>query len=145
MLFFMLFSTFLCFCFKGKCKLSSLLSHQSSVLCLLLNFVFWTLFPPFFRIAFPLVHVWSFENCIILLSGCLSILSNLTLKQKYGAILSTHEDTILQIWLTCGYRCWGFHAGTTIAGIHELEKMGFRAALMNAVLAATERGEKFSK
>jgi pyrroline-5-carboxylate reductase len=35
--------------------------------------------------------------------------------------------------------------GTTIAGIHELEKMGFRAALMNAVLAATERGEKFSK
>ncbi len=61
----------------------------------LLNFVLWTLFPPFFRIAFPLVHVCSFENCITLLSGHLSILSKLTLEQKYGGILSTHEDTIL--------------------------------------------------
>ncbi len=30
--------------------------------------------------------------------------------------------------------------GTTIAGIHELERGGFRASVMNAVLAATKRG-----
>ncbi|OAE28954.1 hypothetical protein AXG93_2960s1330 [Marchantia polymorpha subsp. ruderalis] len=35
-------------------------------------------------------------------------------------------------------------AGTTIAGIHELEKAGFRAALMNAVIAATKRGDEMS-
>ncbi|KAL9264257.1 Pyrroline-5-carboxylate reductase-like protein [Drosera capensis] len=34
--------------------------------------------------------------------------------------------------------------GTTIAGIHELEKGGFRANLMNAVVAATERCKKLS-
>ena len=32
--------------------------------------------------------------------------------------------------------------GTTIAGVHELEKGGFRAALMNAVEAATLRGRE---
>ena len=31
--------------------------------------------------------------------------------------------------------------GTTIAGIHELERSGFRAAMMNAVEAATERSK----
>ncbi|KAK8939882.1 Pyrroline-5-carboxylate reductase [Platanthera guangdongensis] len=31
-------------------------------------------------------------------------------------------------------------AGTTIAGIHELEKGGFRGTLMSAVIAATKRG-----
>ena len=30
--------------------------------------------------------------------------------------------------------------GTTIAGIHELERGGFRASVMNAVVAATRRG-----
>ncbi|EFJ11423.1 hypothetical protein SELMODRAFT_235312 [Selaginella moellendorffii] len=35
--------------------------------------------------------------------------------------------------------------GTTIAGLHELEKGGVRAAFINAVVAATERGEKLSK
>lgn len=34
--------------------------------------------------------------------------------------------------------------GTTIAGLHELEKAGFRAAWMNAVLAATKRGEQLA-
>ncbi|CAA6669021.1 unnamed protein product [Spirodela intermedia] len=36
-------------------------------------------------------------------------------------------------------------AGTTIAGIHELEKGGFRGTLMNAVIAATNRCRELSK
>jgi pyrroline-5-carboxylate reductase len=35
--------------------------------------------------------------------------------------------------------------GTTIAGIHALEKGGLRAALINAVQAATERSQELSK
>ncbi|CAI5995601.1 unnamed protein product [Closterium sp. NIES-64] len=35
--------------------------------------------------------------------------------------------------------------GTTIAGIYALEKGGFRATLMNAVVAATERSKELSK
>ncbi|KAK3218150.1 hypothetical protein Dsin_012120 [Dipteronia sinensis] len=34
--------------------------------------------------------------------------------------------------------------GTTIAGIHELEKSGFRGILMNAVVAAAKRGKELS-
>lgn len=34
--------------------------------------------------------------------------------------------------------------GTTIAGIHELEKTGFRGSLMNAVVAAGKRGQELS-
>ncbi|MCO5573654.1 hypothetical protein L7F22_027426 [Adiantum nelumboides] len=36
-------------------------------------------------------------------------------------------------------------AGTTIAGIRVLEKAGFRAALIDAVIAAAKRGEELSK
>jgi pyrroline-5-carboxylate reductase len=35
--------------------------------------------------------------------------------------------------------------GTTIAGVHELEKAGFRAACINAVVAATNRAQELSK
>ena len=35
--------------------------------------------------------------------------------------------------------------GTTIEAVHELEKGGLRAALMNAVRAATEKSKQFSK
>ncbi|KAM7269930.1 hypothetical protein ACFE04_029144 [Oxalis oulophora] len=35
--------------------------------------------------------------------------------------------------------------GTTIAGIHELEKGGFRGTLMNAVVAAAKRGQELSQ
>lgn len=35
--------------------------------------------------------------------------------------------------------------GTTIAGVHELERGGFRATCMNAVLAATQRALELSK
>ncbi|KAM7271755.1 hypothetical protein ACFE04_030969 [Oxalis oulophora] len=35
--------------------------------------------------------------------------------------------------------------GTTIAGIHELEKGGFRGTLMNAVVAAANRGQELSQ
>lgn len=35
--------------------------------------------------------------------------------------------------------------GTTIAGVHELEKGGFRGILMNAVLAAAKRSREFSQ
>lgn len=34
--------------------------------------------------------------------------------------------------------------GTTIAGIHELEKSGFRGILMNAVVAAAKRSRELS-
>ena len=34
--------------------------------------------------------------------------------------------------------------GTTIAGIQELEKAGFRGILMNAVVAAAKRGKELS-
>lgn len=36
-------------------------------------------------------------------------------------------------------------AGTTIAGVHELEKGAFRSTVMNAVLAATNRANELSK
>ncbi|GAB4820821.1 hypothetical protein N2152v2_007867 [Parachlorella kessleri] len=36
-------------------------------------------------------------------------------------------------------------AGTTIAGVHELEKAGTRAAFINAVYAATQRADDLSK
>jgi pyrroline-5-carboxylate reductase len=36
-------------------------------------------------------------------------------------------------------------AGTTIAGIHELEKGGFRGTLMNAVIAAAKRSRELSQ
>jgi pyrroline-5-carboxylate reductase len=35
--------------------------------------------------------------------------------------------------------------GTTIAGIHELEKGGLRATLMNAVVAATARSMELGR
>jgi pyrroline-5-carboxylate reductase len=35
--------------------------------------------------------------------------------------------------------------GTTIAGIHALERSGLRAAMMNAVEAATERSRALSQ
>ncbi|CAI7906581.1 unnamed protein product [Closterium sp. NIES-53] len=36
------------------------------------------------------------------------------------------------------------HAGTTIAGLHELERGGFRSLLMNAVVAAANRSKELS-
>ena len=36
-------------------------------------------------------------------------------------------------------------AGTTIAGVHELEKGGLRATLMNAVMQSTHRADELSK
>lgn len=35
--------------------------------------------------------------------------------------------------------------GTTIAGVHELEKSGFRGILMNAVVAAAKRSRELSQ
>lgn len=35
--------------------------------------------------------------------------------------------------------------GTTIAGVHELEKAGVRAAFMNAVFSATQRANELSR
>lgn len=35
--------------------------------------------------------------------------------------------------------------GTTIAGIHELEKGAFRASLMSAVVASTKRSQEMSQ
>jgi pyrroline-5-carboxylate reductase len=40
---------------------------------------------------------------------------------------------------------WLPFAGTTIAGVHELEKAGVRNAFINAVLAATNRADELSK
>lgn len=36
-------------------------------------------------------------------------------------------------------------AGTTIAGVHELEKAGTRAAFINAVYAAATRADELSR
>ncbi len=36
-------------------------------------------------------------------------------------------------------------AGTTIAGVHELERGGMRVAFINAVLAASTRADELSK
>ena len=36
-------------------------------------------------------------------------------------------------------------AGTTIAGVHELEKAGIRAAFMNAVVAAANKADELAK
>ena len=36
-------------------------------------------------------------------------------------------------------------AGTTIAAVHQLEKAGIRAAFMNAVKAAADRGTELAK
>jgi pyrroline-5-carboxylate reductase len=36
-------------------------------------------------------------------------------------------------------------AGTTIAGIAQLEKAGFRSAIIEAVLTATDRAEELGK
>ena len=35
--------------------------------------------------------------------------------------------------------------GTTIAGLHELERGGLRAAIMNAVLAASQRSAELGR
>ena len=36
-------------------------------------------------------------------------------------------------------------AGTTIAGVHELERAGVRAAFMNAVVAAAARADELAR
>ncbi len=38
-----------------------------------------------------------------------------------------------------------FDAGTTIAGVHELEKAGIRAAFMHAVTAASARADELAE
>ena len=39
----------------------------------------------------------------------------------------------------------GVNVGTTIAGVHELEKSGVRNAFINAVIQATKRADELSK
>ena len=60
-------------------------------------------------------------------------------------------DACLQLAVICsaGHRIrldsGSKRAGTTIAGVHELEKAGVRGALMNAVNAAAEKADALAK
>lgn len=66
----------------------------------------------------------------------------------------SHRQTVLgsaKMVLQTGKHCGALKdmtcspAGTTIAGIHELERAGTRAAFMNAVYAATQRADELAK
>lgn len=59
------------------------------------------------------------------------------------AELGIEEQHRLRLNLTVIARMYA--AGTTIAGVHELEKVGVRNAFINAVMAAANRADELSK
>ena len=63
----------------------------------------------------------------------LQVLGAATMATKTGKHLGQLKDDVTS------------PGGTTIAGIHELEKGGFRGTLMNAVIAAANRSRELSQ
>lgn len=58
---------------------------------------------------------------------------------------SDHQSPLPAHTLIAVMVCSLLIPGTTIAGVHELEKAGIRNAFINAVLAASQRADELSK
>ena len=59
--------------------------------------------------------------------------------------LATRQACQMQAETALAYHVCLWLAGTTIAGVHELEKAGIRAAFMNAVVAAANKADELAK
>ena len=70
-----------------------------------------------------------------------SFYHSITLSAYHIIVLSRKDSTLLKRKKYNG--CWSV-AGTTIAGVHELEKAGVRAAFMNAVTTAANKADSLA-
>ena len=83
-----------------------------------------------------LLYSFSFLVCVVLNNwgvGLWQVLGAATMVSKTGKHPGVLKDDVTS------------PGGTTIAGVHELEKGSFRATLMNAVVAAANRSRELSQ